>query len=50
MAGIVDEGSDIIDATEEGTAQRNVGLILPGKKQGIMKLPLTAVWYSLPKH
>src|ERR1700709_1649655 len=27
MAGIVDEGEDIIDDTEEGTAQRDVGLI-----------------------
>ncbi len=32
MAGIVDEGSDIIDETEEGTAQRDVGLIFAGQK------------------
>jgi ferritin-like metal-binding protein YciE len=32
MAGIVDEGGDIIDDTEEGTAQRDVGLIFAGQK------------------
>jgi ferritin-like metal-binding protein YciE len=32
MAGIVDEGSDIIDETEEGSAQRDVGLIFAGQK------------------
>jgi len=32
MAGIVDEGDEIIDATEEGTAQRDVGLIFAGQK------------------
>lgn len=32
MAGIVDEGSDLIDETEEGTAQRDVGLIFAGQK------------------
>ncbi|MBB6107725.1 conserved hypothetical protein [Mucilaginibacter lappiensis] len=32
MAGIVDEGDDIISATEEGTAQRDVGLIFAGQK------------------
>jgi ferritin-like metal-binding protein YciE len=32
MAGIVDEGEDIIDDTEEGTAQRDVGLIFAGQK------------------
>lgn len=32
MAGIVDEGGDIIDETEEGTAQRDVGLIFAGQK------------------
>ena len=32
MAGIVDEGADIIDETEEGTAQRDVGLIFAGQK------------------
>ena len=32
MAGIVDEGSDIIDETEENTAQRDVGLIFAGQK------------------
>lgn len=32
MAGIVDEGEDIIDETEEGTAQRDVGLIFAAQK------------------
>lgn len=32
MAGIVDEGEDIIDDTEEGSAQRDVGLIFAGQK------------------
>jgi ferritin-like metal-binding protein YciE len=32
MNGIVDEGEDIIDDTEEGTAQRDVGLIFAGQK------------------
>jgi uncharacterized protein (TIGR02284 family) len=32
MAGILDEGDEIISATEEGTAQRDVGLIFAGQK------------------
>lgn len=32
MAGIVDESEDMIDETEEGTAQRDVGLIFAGQK------------------
>ncbi|MDB4919391.1 ferritin-like domain-containing protein [Mucilaginibacter sp.] len=32
MAGIVDEGEDIIDDTEAGSAQRDVGLIFAGQK------------------
>jgi ferritin-like metal-binding protein YciE len=32
MAGIVDEGSDIIDETDEGSAQRDVGLIFAAQK------------------
>lgn len=32
MAGIVDEGDEIISHTEEGTAQRDVGLIFAGQK------------------
>jgi ferritin-like metal-binding protein YciE len=32
MAGIVDEGQDIIEETEKGTAQRDVGLIFAGQK------------------
>ena len=32
MAGIVDEGEEIIDETEEGTAQRDVGLIFAAQK------------------
>jgi ferritin-like metal-binding protein YciE len=32
MAGIIDEGDEIISATGEGTAQRDVGLIFAGQK------------------
>jgi ferritin-like metal-binding protein YciE len=32
MAGIVDEGEGIIDDTEEGTSQRDVGLIFAAQK------------------
>ena len=32
MAGIADEGSDIIDDTDSDTAQRDVGLIFAGQK------------------
>jgi ferritin-like metal-binding protein YciE len=32
MAGIADEGAEIIDETEEGTAQRDVGLVFAGQK------------------
>jgi|SRR5882724_959153 len=32
MAGIVDEGEDIIDETQRGSAQRDVGLIFAGQK------------------
>ena len=32
MAGIVDEGADIIDQTDDNTAQRDVGLIFAGQK------------------
>ena len=32
MAGIVDEAEEIIDETEEGTTQRDVGLIFAGQK------------------
>ena len=32
MSGIVDEGDEIISDTEEGTAQRDVGLIFAGQK------------------
>ena len=32
MAGIVDEGSDIIDETDDNSAQRDVGLIFAGQK------------------
>lgn len=32
MAGIVDEGEEIIDETEEGTSQRDVGLIFAAQK------------------
>lgn len=32
MAGIIDEGDEIIRATDEGSAQRDVGLIFAGQK------------------
>jgi ferritin-like metal-binding protein YciE len=32
MSGIAEEGEDIIDETEEGTAQRDAGLIIAGQK------------------
>ena len=32
MAGIIDEGEEIISETEQGTATRDVGLILAGQK------------------
>ena len=32
MAGIVEEGEEIIDETETGTSQRDVGLIFAGQK------------------
>jgi len=32
ISGIVDEGEEIIDETEENTAQRDVGLIFAGQK------------------
>jgi ferritin-like metal-binding protein YciE len=32
IAGIVDEGEDIIDETDKGTAQRDVGLIFAAQK------------------
>lgn len=32
MAGIVDEGADIIDETDDGSAQRDVGLIFAAQK------------------
>ncbi len=32
IAGIVDEGEEIIDETEDNTAQRDVGLIFAGQK------------------
>lgn len=32
MAGIIDEGEDVMDETDEGTAQRDVALIFAGQK------------------
>jgi ferritin-like metal-binding protein YciE len=32
MAGIIDEGNDIIDETDAGSSQRDVGLIFAGQK------------------
>jgi len=34
LKGIAEEGEDIIDETEEGTAQRDVGLIFAGQAHG----------------
>ena len=42
MAGIAEEGEEIIDETDEGSAQRDVGLIFAAQKPNIMKLPLMA--------
>ncbi|HEX8021909.1 DUF892 family protein, partial [Mucilaginibacter sp.] len=56
MAGIVDEGDDIISATEKGTAQRDVGLIFAGQKAehyeiasygGMVALAKTLGYYEL---
>jgi ferritin-like metal-binding protein YciE len=32
MAGIAEEGEDIVDETDEGTAQRDVGIIFAAQK------------------
>lgn len=56
MAGIVDEGDEIISATEEGTAQRDVGLIFAGQKAehyeiasygGMISLAKTLGYYEI---
>ncbi|MES1160986.1 MAG: ferritin-like domain-containing protein [Bacteroidota bacterium] len=53
IAGIVDEGEEIIDETEENTAQRDVGLIFAGQKAehyeiatygGLIQLAKTLGW------
>ena len=38
IADIVDEGADIIDETNKGTAQRDTGLIFAGQKAGHYKI------------
>ena len=56
MAGIVDEGDGIISDTEEGTAQRDVGLIFAGQKAehyeiasygGMISLAKTLGYYEI---
>lgn len=56
MAGIVDEGDGIISNTEEGTAQRDVGLIFAGQKAehyeiasygGMVSLAKTLGYYDI---
>jgi len=56
MAGIVDEGDNIIGNTEEGTAQRDVGLIFAGQKAehyeiasygGMVSLAKTLGYYEI---
>jgi len=56
MAGIVDEGDSIISNTEEGTAQRDVGLIFAGQKAehyeiasygGMVSLAKTLGYYEI---
>jgi len=49
MAGIVDEGSDIIDNTEEGSAQRDVGLIFAGQKAEHYEIATYGGLIELPK-
>jgi ferritin-like metal-binding protein YciE len=53
IAGIADEGEEIIDETEENTAQRDVGLIFAGQKAehyeiatygGLIQLAKTLGW------
>jgi len=56
MSGIVDEGDEIISNTEEGTAQRDVGLIFAGQKAehyeiasygGMVSLAKTLGYYDI---
>ena len=56
MSGIVDEGNEIISDTEEGTAQRDVGLIFAGQKiehyeiasyGGLISLAKTLGYYEI---
>ncbi|WP_428331675.1 DUF892 family protein [Mucilaginibacter sp.] len=56
MAGIVEEGDNIISFTEEGTAQRDVGLIFAGQKAehyeiasygGMISLAKTLGYYEI---
>jgi ferritin-like metal-binding protein YciE len=56
MAGIVEEGDEIISDTEEGTAQRDVGLIFAGQKAehyeiasygGLISLAKTLGYYEI---
>ena len=56
MSGIIDEGDGIISDTEEGTAQRDVGLIFAGQKAehyeiasygGMISLAKTLGYYEI---
>jgi uncharacterized protein (TIGR02284 family) len=56
MSGIIDEGDEIISDTEEGTAQRDVGLIFAGQKAehyeiasygGMISLAKTLGYYEI---
>lgn len=49
MAGIVDEGEEIIDETERGTAQRDTGLIFAGQKAEHYKIATYGGLVSLAK-
>jgi ferritin-like metal-binding protein YciE len=56
MSGIIDEGDEIISDTDEGTAQRDVGLIFAGQKAehyeiasygGMISLAKTLGYYDI---
>ncbi|HEY8784797.1 MAG TPA: ferritin-like domain-containing protein [Mucilaginibacter sp.] len=49
IANIVDEGQDIIDETERGTAQRDTGLIFAGQKAEHYKIATYGGLVSLAK-
>jgi ferritin-like metal-binding protein YciE len=49
IAGIADEGEEIIDETEDNTAQRDVGLSSPDRKPSTTRSLHTAVWCNWPE-